>query len=95
MKLRVQGIPELWVGSERLGESPDRLKNILQRFGFRTLWRCLAYCGNAATLGGWHPNAPSPSPWHGEASCFEHGGVIQGLIRRPVGTHPPRRQARD
>ena len=79
MKLRAQGIPELWVGSERLGESPDRRQNILQRFGFRTLWRCLAYCGKAATLGGWHPNAPSLSPWHGGASCFEHGGVIQGL----------------
>ena len=74
MKLRAQGIPELWVGSERLGESPDRRQNILQRFGFRTLWRCLAYCGKAATLGGWHPNAPSLSPWHGGASCFEHGG---------------------
>ena len=61
MKLRAQGIPELWVGSERLGESPDRRQNILQRFGFRTLWRCLAYCGKAATLGGWHPKAPTLS----------------------------------
>jgi hypothetical protein len=68
MKLRAQGIPELWVGSERPGESPDRRQNILQRFGFRTLWRCLAYCGKAATLGGWHPSAPSLSPWHGGAS---------------------------
>ena len=65
-------------GPNGLGK-PRRRQNILQRFGFRTLWRCLAYCGKAATLGGWHPNATSLSPWHGGESCFEHGGGIQDL----------------
>jgi len=52
------------VGSERLGESPDRRQNILQRFGFRTplalaglLWhgrnvRRVAYEAKAAMRGG-------------------------------------------
>ena len=37
----------LWVGSERLGGSPDPRQNILQGFGFRILGRRPAYCGKA------------------------------------------------
>ena len=39
------------VGSERLGESPDLVKNILQRFRFPKTLALATFCGNAATLG--------------------------------------------
>ena len=71
------------VGSERLGESPDRRQNIRQRFGFRTplalaglLWqgrnvRRVAYEAKGAMRGGLFNEYMPDERWKASGTCTD------------------------
>ena len=60
----------LVVGSERLGEAPTVAKTFCKGRGSRKFWRWLATVATPQRLGGWHPNAPTLSPWRAGGSSF-------------------------